>query len=161
MLTKILTGGFILIMIGAVVAGAIAILGPSNEAHANAEARGRATGLGLGTQAETFSEGRGQGAGGQRQGQGQGMGRGQTQVLEQGQGLGRAEGFESDTAPQELETFEGRVVETDELVIETPAVGADPTADAGRGIMEGVVELAVPLRVDVGIGTTLGDAKAG
>jgi hypothetical protein len=123
MLTKILTGGFILIMIGAVVAGAIAILGPSDEAHGPsgahglAEGRGRDTGLGLGAQAKTFSEGRGQGAGGQRQ----------------GQGLGRTEGLYSEAAPQELETIEGSVVETDELVIETASgeivqVGLGPSA---------------------------------
>jgi len=129
MLTKILTGGFILIMIGAIVAGAIAIFRPSNETHANAEARGRNTGLGLGAQAETFSTGQGQGAGGQ----GQGLGREQQQVLAQGQGRGRAEGSEPEATLQELETFEGLVVETDELVIETASgetvqVGLGPSA---------------------------------
>lgn len=119
MLTKTLTGGFILIMIGAVVAGAIAVLGPSNEVHGTAQARGRSTGLDLGARTETYSEGQGQGAGGQRQGQGQGLGRGQEQALGQGQGRGRAEGLNSEAAPQELETFEGLVVEIDELVIET------------------------------------------
>jgi len=135
MLTKILTGGFILIMIGAVVAGAIAVLRPSNEIHANAEARGRNTELGLGAQAETFSPGQGQGAGGQRQGQGQGQGQGsgrqQQQDLAQGQGW--AESSASAAAPQELETFEGLVVETNELVIETASgeriqVGLGPSA---------------------------------
>jgi hypothetical protein len=135
MLTKILTGGFILIMIGAVVAGAIAIFGPSDEACGSTEARGRNTELGLGARAETFSQGRGQGAGGQRQGQGQGqgLGRGQEQVLGQGQGRGRAEGTQSEATPQELETIEGLVVETDELVIETSSgetvqVGLGPSA---------------------------------
>jgi DNA polymerase-1 len=47
----------------------------------------------------------------------------------------------------------------DELVLETPVEEAEETAALTRRIMEGVVELAVPLRVDVGIGRTLGDAK--
>jgi len=47
----------------------------------------------------------------------------------------------------------------DELVLETPVEEAEETAALTRRIMEGVVELLVPLRVDVGIGRTLGDAK--
>ena len=103
MLTKILTGGFILIMVGAIIAGAIAVFAPSEEAHLGAGAREQSTSL---TQ--------GPGAGGQGQGQG-GQGQGQGQ----GQGRGRAVSPETDTTPLGLETVEGAVVETDELVIET------------------------------------------
>ena len=48
----------------------------------------------------------------------------------------------------------------DELVVEAPVGAADATASLVRDVMEGVVELAVPLRVDVGVGGSLGDAKA-
>ena len=74
MLSKILTGGFILIMVGAVVAGAIAVFGPSEEAHARAAARSYETRFGLGAQAEVTGQGRGQGASGQGRGQGLGQG---------------------------------------------------------------------------------------
>jgi hypothetical protein len=119
MLTKILTGGLILIMIGAVVAGAIAVFGASNEAHPNAQARGRGTEPDLSARDETLSEGRGRGAGGQGQGR--------------GEGGGWAAGTELGAAPQEIETFEGLVVETDELVVEiapgeTIQVGLGPGA---------------------------------
>jgi len=48
----------------------------------------------------------------------------------------------------------------DELVLETPTQSVDATASVVREIMEGVVTLEVPLRVDVGTGASLGDAKA-
>ncbi len=48
----------------------------------------------------------------------------------------------------------------DELVLETPADAAETTAALVREVMESVVDLAVPLRVDVGMGASLGDAKA-
>jgi len=48
----------------------------------------------------------------------------------------------------------------DELVLETPTQSVDATASVVREIMEGVVALEVPLRVDVGTGASLGDAKA-
>ena len=41
----------------------------------------------------------------------------------------------------------------DELVVETPAEHADATAATMKDIMEGVVELAVPLKVDIGVGS--------
>jgi len=47
----------------------------------------------------------------------------------------------------------------DELVLETPVDEAEATAALTRRVMEGVVELRVPLRVDLGTGRTLGDAK--
>ncbi len=47
----------------------------------------------------------------------------------------------------------------DELVLEVPADRAEEAAGLTRRIMEGGVELAVPLRVDLGMGPTLGDAK--
>jgi DNA polymerase-1 len=49
----------------------------------------------------------------------------------------------------------------DELVLEAPSDQAEGMADTVQSIMEGVVELGVPLQVDVGIGDTLGDAKGG
>lgn len=145
MLTKILTGGFILIMIGALVAGAIAVFSPSEEAHA--QANERETRFGQDAQAET-RVGRGQGVSRQAQGQGlgqsqgqgfeQGQGQGQSQALGQsqdwiqGQGRGR-EGSESKAASLEQTTLEGIVVETGELFIETAAgetvqVGLGPSA---------------------------------
>jgi DNA polymerase-1 len=47
----------------------------------------------------------------------------------------------------------------DELVLEVPGDAVDEVAALTRRVMEGVGELRVPLRVDVGIGTSLGDAK--
>ncbi len=48
----------------------------------------------------------------------------------------------------------------DELVLETPASAVEATEALVREVMEGVVTLAVPLQVDVGVGMSLGDAKA-
>jgi DNA polymerase-1 len=48
----------------------------------------------------------------------------------------------------------------DELVLETPTESVEETASVVKQVMEGVVALDVPLRVDVGTGTSLGDAKA-
>ncbi|MFQ5427152.1 MAG: DNA polymerase, partial [Gaiellales bacterium] len=48
----------------------------------------------------------------------------------------------------------------DELVLETPEEAVESTVDVVRDVMESVADLAVPLRVDIGIGETLGDAKA-
>ena len=63
--------------------------------------------------------------------------------------------------------LEGRAMRTsmllqvhDELVIEAPDDELEDTVELTRRIMEGVVELDVPLKVDVGTGRTLGDAKA-
>jgi DNA polymerase I len=47
----------------------------------------------------------------------------------------------------------------DELVIEARADEAEAVADRVRRVMEGIVELRVPLRVDIGVGRSLGDAK--
>jgi hypothetical protein len=102
MLSKILTGGFILIMVGAVIAGAIAVFSPTEEAHTSAQARGQSERLGQNAQAESLLQG---------QGRGQGQG--------QGQGSGRQATSEFEAIPLELETVEGVVVETDELMIET------------------------------------------
>lgn len=127
MLSKILTGGFILIMVGAVVAGAIAVFGPSAEAHGGPKATeyGSRPGQGLGPGAQ------GQGLG-QDQGQGQGFGQGQGRGQGRGQGQGRAEGVQSSVTPLNTETIEGIVVETNELVVEsasgkTLTVGLGPS----------------------------------
>ena len=156
MLSKILTGGFILIMIGAIVAGAIAVFSPSEEAHASTRASELGTRLGQGAQAGPSSEGQGQGRGqgqgqdlGQSQGQGRGgqgqgqdlsqsqdqgqsRGQGRGQGLGQGQGQGSAASLEHEAVPQDLEIIEGTVVETDELVVkttegETVQVGLGPS----------------------------------
>jgi DNA polymerase-1 len=47
----------------------------------------------------------------------------------------------------------------DELVLEVPREEAGGVADLTRSVMEGVVELTVPLQVDLGTGPTLADAK--
>jgi hypothetical protein len=123
MLTKILTGGFVLLMVGAVIAGAIAVFGPSEE-HVSAEARTRGQ-MSSAEHAGNASQGQDQGAGGQGQGLGRGRGQGLGQSQEQGQGQGQglgqgqAEGSETYTTPVDMETIEGVVIETNELVIET------------------------------------------
>jgi DNA polymerase-1 len=47
----------------------------------------------------------------------------------------------------------------DELVVETPVAGHEPILDVVRRVMEGVVELAVPLVVDLATGESLAAAK--
>jgi DNA polymerase-1 len=47
----------------------------------------------------------------------------------------------------------------DELVFEVPEARAQPVAERLRHLMEHVMSLAVPLKVDVGIGQTWADAK--
>jgi DNA polymerase-1 len=47
----------------------------------------------------------------------------------------------------------------DELVMETPLESVDETVSLVREVMEGVVELSVPLLVDIGSGASLADAK--
>jgi DNA polymerase-1 len=47
----------------------------------------------------------------------------------------------------------------DELVIEVPEDEAEDVAGVTRELMEGIVDLTVPLKVDVAIGKTLADAK--
>jgi DNA polymerase-1 len=47
----------------------------------------------------------------------------------------------------------------DELVIEVPEDEAEDVAGVTRELMEGIVDLTVPLKVDVATGKTLADAK--
>lgn len=126
MLTKILTGGFILIMVGAGIAGAFAVFAPSEEACASTETPREGRGLSQGlVQGQGLGQGQGQGLSqGLVQEQGQGLRQGQDQGLRQGQGqsLGQGQGRNGvavETAPLQQETVEGIVVETEELVIET------------------------------------------
>ena len=48
----------------------------------------------------------------------------------------------------------------DELVIEVPVEHLENVAQVTREVMEGVVELGVPLRVDVASGRTLAECKS-
>jgi DNA polymerase-1 len=48
----------------------------------------------------------------------------------------------------------------DELVLEVPEAEAEALITTTREVMERVADLRVPLRVDVGTGSTLGDAKS-
>ncbi|MGB5431619.1 MAG: DNA polymerase, partial [Acidimicrobiia bacterium] len=48
----------------------------------------------------------------------------------------------------------------DELVIEVPVENLDDVAAVTKGVMEGVVQLGVPLKVDLASGRTLADCKA-
>ena len=48
----------------------------------------------------------------------------------------------------------------DELVAEAPAADAERVAEVLREEMEGVAELVVPLKVDLGIGESWYDAKS-
>lgn len=150
MLKKILVGGFVLIMIGAVVAGALALFAPSGEACASTGTGERGAGRGQGrevqnVQASAPQDGQGRGSGGngqggrqgqglgqglgEQQGQGQGLGQGLGEQQGQGQGLGQGlgeqqgqgSGAEIQTTSIEGETIEGVVLETVELVVETPA----------------------------------------
>jgi DNA polymerase-1 len=56
----------------------------------------------------------------------------------------------------------GRMVLTvhDELVFEVPETGVEAIAEEMRTVMEGVLELAVPLKVDVAWGPNWADAKS-
>ena len=47
----------------------------------------------------------------------------------------------------------------DELVVEVPLERVDRVAAVTRDVMEGVVQLRVPLRVDLASGHTLADSK--
>lgn len=141
MLKKILVVGFVLIMIGSVVAGALALFAPSEQAraHIETEARGAGRGQGRGVQSaqeSTPQEGLGRGLGGngqggrQGQGSGQGLGgngqgdqqgQGSGQGLSEQQGQGQGSEYRTQTTPIEGETIKGVVLETAELVIETAA----------------------------------------
>jgi hypothetical protein len=125
MLTKILAGGFVLIMLGATVMGAITLFtdrAGTNE-HVRYNARGQAA------VGDPIIGGRG--------GQGAGQGRGRVspetdrprgsapeaapQSGGRGQRIGRGQGTGSEYVPTSIaqETIEGIVVETTELVLET------------------------------------------
>jgi hypothetical protein len=143
MLKKILTSAFVLIMVGAIVAGAIAVFRPSDEACASTrdgEAVALRQGQGAGGQGQAVnssqSAGRqGQGVGRQGQalnsgetdsgqtagGRGQGFGRNSEQAESQVQSLTPNRGRELDpeSVDRGQETVQGTVVETEELLIQT------------------------------------------
>jgi DNA polymerase-1 len=48
----------------------------------------------------------------------------------------------------------------DELVLEVPDAAVDEVAALTREVMEQVSDLRVPLKADIGVGATLGGAKA-
>ena len=48
----------------------------------------------------------------------------------------------------------------DELVIEVPDEHVDAVAEITRAVMENVVQLRVPLKVEMAMGRTLADCKA-
>jgi DNA polymerase-1 len=48
----------------------------------------------------------------------------------------------------------------DELVLESPPAELEAAIDLAREVMEGVVELAVPLRVDISTGGNLAEVKS-
>jgi len=128
MFKKVLAGGFLLIMIGAVIVGAITLFAQADEAEACIGSNNR----GQGSIARQGIDGR------RGQGAGQGRGRENTEAgisqndfrestpqggYGQSQGLGRAQGTGSETlaAETDQQTIEGVVMETTELVIETPS----------------------------------------
>ena len=152
MLKKILVGAFLLLMAGAVIAGAVNLFAQREDADectgSNDGTRGALARQGAGNQA---GQGAGQGRGrevqesdapqnnygkGQELGRGQGLGAGQglgrAQGLGTGQGLGRGQGSNAvwQIEHSEWETVEGVVIETTELVIETHS---DETVQVGLG----------------------------
>jgi DNA polymerase-1 len=62
---------------------------------------------------------------------------------------------------QKLEAFDAQMLLQihDELVVEVPVEHLDSVAAVTRDVMEGVVQLGVPLKVDVASGRTLADCK--
>jgi hypothetical protein len=128
MFRKVLAGGFLLIMVGAVIAGAITLFAEADEADACVGSNNREQG----SVARQGIDGRG--------GQGAGRGRGretrEADVLQngfrestpqsgygQGQRLGREQnpGSETLVVDTDRQTIKGVVVETTELIIETPS----------------------------------------
>jgi hypothetical protein len=106
MLKKILVGGFLLIMVGAVVAGAIALFTPSEDAHAR-QGRGQGAIANQGTSAQLAGNGQGRGQGGRtatanRSASAQVAPGGQGRAQGEGRGLGAGGGAQAkadDVAP--------------------------------------------------------------
>jgi hypothetical protein len=126
MFKKVLAGGFLLIMVGAVIAGAITLFAQADKADACVGSNNR----GQDSVARQGIDGRG------GQGAGQGRGREYTEAdisqngfrengpqdgYGQGLGRGRSTGPESLAAETDRQTIEGVVMETTELAIETPS----------------------------------------
>jgi DNA polymerase-1 len=65
-------------------------------------------------------------------------------------------------ADEALEGRPGRMVLTvhDELVFEVPEAEVEAVAEEMRTVMEGVLDLRVPLKVDVAWGRNWADAKS-
>ena len=123
MLKKVLVGGFLLIMIGALVVGGISLFNQSEEAHAwQGSGRDERNVVARGADNPVVPSDQGRGQGGQGRGAysrtdevvpGGGDGRGQ------GQGSSQASHVEPQAEVADWQTVEGVVVETTELVIET------------------------------------------
>ena len=127
MLKKILVGGFLLVLIGAVVMGIVTVFAQRGDAEECAGSRDLARGA---SARQGAGNPIGQGAG---QGAGQGRGRemqapdaphnnyGTGQARGRGQGLGRTQGSNAEPQPEhsDWETVEGVAIETAELVVQT------------------------------------------
>ena len=140
MFKKILVGGFLLLMAGAVIVGAVNVFaqreGADECAGSTGGARGTIARQGTGNQT---GQGGGQGRGREAQesdapqnnyGKGQELGRGQG--LGTGQGLGRGQGSNAEPQPEhsDWETVEGVAIETAELVVQTRS---NETVQVGLG----------------------------
>jgi len=146
MLKNVLTGGFLLLMIGALVVGGISLLNPSDDAHAwQGRGRDESNVVARGADDQVVPGGQGGGRGGQGAGAndrtdeavpggqsrglgGQGAGANdRTDGVAPGGGYGRGQGqgnsqpscAEPQAEVTDWQTVEGVVVETTELVIET------------------------------------------
>ena len=157
MVKKVLVGAFLALMVGAIIAGAIALFGQSADAHAYArtEAGEQGAVARRGANGQRGQAGDAQldceGPQGEGQGQGRGAGRGTEELQSgsslgspgqggrgqgeqgQGQGQGRGQGLsvEPQAAKADWQEIEGLVVETAELVVQTASgdvqVGLGPS----------------------------------
>jgi hypothetical protein len=132
MLKKILVGVFLIIMLGAVVAGTVSLFANADEACAASQERGQGTFAHQGADPQVARQARGRA--------GRELDTTRKTLLEdsQGNGYGRRQGVERDQSlggqalaeEPTLETIDGVVIETTELVIKT---GEGETIQVGLG----------------------------